>query len=146
MGQWLNTCRHLYNKALAERKEAYERDKTYISYYDQANALKKSDESLRAGHSQVLQDILRRLDKAFQNFFRRVKDGEKPGYPRFKSKDRFNSFTFPQSGFDVKEGRLILSKIGAIKLTWHREIPKEGIIKTCAIKCDVDQWYVIFVV
>ncbi|MHC1611210.1 MAG: RNA-guided endonuclease InsQ/TnpB family protein [Candidatus Methanospirareceae archaeon] len=149
MEQWLNTSRHLYNKALAERKEAYERDKTYISYYDQANALKKakkSDESLRAVHSQVLQDVLRRLDKAFQNFFRRVKNGEKPGYPRFKSKDRFNSFTFPQSGFDIREGKLILSKIGAIKLTQHREIPKEGVIKTCAIKRDVDQWYVTFVV
>jgi putative transposase len=94
----------------------------------------------------VLQDILIRLDKAFKNFFRRVNRGEKPGYPRFKSKDRFNSFTFPQSGFKIKRGKVILSKICAIKLIQHREIPKEGKIKTCAIKRDVDQWYASFVV
>jgi len=149
MNQWLDTCRHLYNNSLAERKEVYKRDNNSINYYDQANALreaKKTNEWLQNVHSQVLQDVLRRLDKSFQNFFQRVKNGEKHGYPRFKSKDRFNSFTFPQSGFGIEEGKLILSKIGAIKLIQHREIPKEAIIKTCAIKRDVDQWYVIFVV
>ena len=149
LGQWLNVCRHLYNDSLAERKEAYERDKITINYYDQANALKaakETDERLRAVHSQVLQDVLRRLDKSFQNFFRRVKNGEKPGYPRFKSQDRFMSFTFPQSGYKIEEGKLILSKIGAIKLIQHRAIPEEGRIKTCTIKRDVDQWYVTFVV
>jgi putative transposase len=147
--EWLNTCRILYNQSLSERKEAYECDKTSINYYDQANALreaKKTNEWLKNVHSQVLQDVLKRLDKSFQNFFRRVKNGEKPGYPRFKSEDRFNSFTFPQSGFKIKEGRLILSKIGAITLIQHRKIPEEGIIKTCAIKRDVAQWYVTFVV
>lgn len=147
--QWLNTCRILYNQSLSERKKAYERDKSSINYYDQANALKegkKGNGYLTAVHSQVLQDVLKRLDKAFQNFFRRVKRGEKPGYPRFKSKDRFNSFTFPQWGFKIKDGKLVLSKIGAIKLIQHREIPEEGIIKTCAIKRDVGQWYVTFVV
>lgn len=148
--QWLNTCRHLYNNSLAERKEAYEHDKTTINYYDQANALKeakRTDEWLSAVHSQVLQDVLRRLDKAFQNFFRRVKNGgEKPGYPRFKSWDRFNSFTFPQSGYKIETTRLVLSKIGAIKMKMHRKLPKDARIKTCAIKRDIDQWYVTFVV
>lgn len=147
--QWLNTCRHLYNKSLAERKDVYEQDKASINYYDQANALKaakKTDEQLRAVYSQVLQDVLLRLDKSFQNFFRRVKNGEKPGYPRFKSWDRFNSFTFPQSGYKIEDGKLVLAKIGAIKLIQHREIPEDAVIKTCAIKRDVDQWYVTFVV
>ena len=149
LAEWLNTCRILYNQSLSERKEAYERDKSSINYYDQANALKESKKGngyLTAVHSQVLQDVLKRLDKAFQNFFQRVKRGEKPGYPRFKAEDRFNSFTFPQSGFKSEEDTLVLSKIGAIKLIQHREIPKEAIIKTCAIKRDADQWYVTFVV
>jgi putative transposase len=147
--EWLNTCRILYNQSLSERKEAYERDKSSINYYDQQNTLKESKKGngyLTAVHSQVLQDVLKRLDTAFQNFFRRVKKGEKPGYPRFKSEDRFNSFTFPQSGFKIEAGKLVLSKIGTIKLIQHREIQKEGIIKTCAIKRAVDQWYVTFVV
>ena len=147
--EWLNGCRILYNQSLHERKEAYKKDKTSINYYDQANKLrelKKEDERFNNIHSQVLQDVLKRLDKSFQNFFRRVKNGEKPGYPRFKSEDRFDSFIFPQSGFAIKEGKLILSKIGNIKLKQHREIPHEAIIKTCTIKRDVDQWYVTFVV
>ena len=147
--EWLNTCRILYNQSLSERKDAYERDKSSINYYDQANALKagkRGNGYLTAVHSQVLQDVLKRLDKSFQHFFRRVKQGEEPGYPRFKSKDRFNSFTFTQSGFKIDAGKLILSKIGAIKLKQHREIPQEGIIKTCAIKRAVDQWYATFVV
>jgi len=148
--EWLNTCRILYNQSLHERKEAYERDKSSINYYDQANALKerkKGNGYFTAVHSQVLQDALKRLDKAFQNFFRRVKNGDdEAGYPRFKSKDRFNSFPFPQSGFKIEAEKLVLSKIGAIKLIQHREIPEAGIIKTCAIKRAVDQWYVTFVV
>jgi len=147
--EWLNTCRILYNQSLHERKDAYEKDKKSINYYDQANALKegkKGNRYLTAVHSQVLQDVLKRLDKAFQNFFRRVKRGEKPGYPRFKAEDRFNSFTFTQSGFKIEGGKLVVSKIGAIRLIQHREIPEAGVIKTCAIKRAVDQWYVTFVV
>ena len=147
--EWLNTCRILYNQSLSERKEAYKRDKNSINYYDQANALKEGKRSngyLTAVHSQVLQDVLKRLDKAFQNFFRRGKKGEKSGYPRFEAEDRFNSFFFPQSGFKIEAGKIVLSKIGAIKLIQHREIPAERVIKTCAIKRAVDQWYVTFVV
>lgn len=152
--KWLYTCRWLYNHSLEERKVAYDYAKARLNYYDQANALKfvkqSSDtEWLKQVHSQVLQDVLRRLDKAFQNFFQRVKNGEKkPGYPRFKSRDRFNSFTFPQTGYRITEAgkKLELSKIGDIKLKQHRPIPENGIIKTCSIKRDVKQWYVTFVV
>lgn len=147
--EWLNTCRILYNQSLSERKEAYERDKSRINYYDQANNLtkeKKGNACLRKVHSQVLQEVLKRLEKAFKNFFRRVKRGrgEKPGYPRFKSKERYNSFTFPQSGYKIENGKLVVSKIGAIKIKQHREIPEEAIIKSCAIKREVNQWYAVF--
>ncbi len=147
--QWLTTCRILYNNSLAERKNEWETKKISVTYNDQAAQLKedkKTDLFLRRVHSQVLQDVLRRVDKTFKNFFRRVQKGEKPGYPRFKGKNRYGSFTYPQSGFSIDyEGKkLILSKIGNINIKLHRQIPSEGIIKTCTIKRDVDQWYVCF--
>jgi putative transposase len=92
--EWLNTCRVLYNQSLSERTSAYERDKTSISYYTQTINLtqtKKENPWLKSVNAQVLQDTLKRLDNAYQNFFRRVKQGEKPGYPRYKSIDRFDS-------------------------------------------------------
>lgn len=148
---WLETCRRLYNHSLYERKVVYEYAKASLNYYDQANTLKaakQEDAYLKQVQSQVLQDVLKRLDKAFKNFFRRVKAGETPGYPRFKSQDRYDSFSFPQSGYKIDDGKLKLSKIGGvIKMKYHREIPEEATIKTCAIKREAgNQWYVCFVV
>src|SRR5215471_9563422 len=124
----LALCRELYNAALEERREAYKLQKKTITYYDQANQLPDMKE-LRPEyndiHSQVLQDILRRVDKAMQAFFRRVKQGEEPGYPRFKSYNRFDSFTYPQAGFRLThESRVCLSKIGEVMVKLHR--PVEG--------------------
>lgn len=94
-------------------------------------------------HSQVLQDILRRVDKVMKAFFRRVKNGEKAGYPRFKGYHRFDSFTYVQAGFSLThDSRVCLSKIGSIKVKLHR--PIEGTIKTCTIKKEVDHWYIVF--
>jgi len=125
---------------LEDRKNAYDRCGVGLSYTQQAGQLKYLDLGI---YSQVAQDTLRRLDKAFQNFFRRVKNGDKKvGYPRFQGKNRYDSFTYPQSGFNVKDGKLHLSKIGVIRLFQHREI--EGKIKTCTIKQDGNQWYVCF--
>jgi len=136
----LSTCRHLYNEMLADRKNAYDRCGIGLTYYQQAEQLKYLDLGI---YSQVAQDVLRRLDKAFKAFFRRVKNGETPGYPRFKGYGRYDSFTYPQSGFKILEdGRLKLSKIGVIRMFMHREIT--GKIKTCAIRRDGDQWYACF--
>ncbi len=142
----LALCRELYNAALEERREAYKLQKKSINYYDQANQLPEIKE-LRPEyndiHSQVLQDVLRRVKKAMDNFFRRVKQGEKAGYPRFKSYNRFDSFTYPQSGFSLThDNRICLSKIGEVMVKLHR--PMEGTIKTCTIKREVDQWYIVF--
>ena len=79
---------------------------------------------------------MKRVERSFKNFFNGF------GYPRFQGRERYNSFTFPQSGFKIEDGKLNLSKIGNIKIVLHREI--EGIIKTCTIKKDIDQWYVSF--
>jgi putative transposase len=90
--------------------------------------------------------VLRRLDTTFQHFFRRITNGEKAGYPRFKGQYRYDSFTYPQSGFalDYHHQKLRLSKIGAITIKLHRAIPAEGVIKTCTITRDVDHWYACF--
>ena len=144
----LNTCRHLYNDSLAERKDAYEADKRNVNYCVQANGLtaaKVDNPSLKEVHSQILQDALKRLEKAYQNFFRRVKQGEEPGFPRFKGYDRYDSFTYPQSGWKfIGKKKLKLAKIGVVKIKMHRPIPAEAKIKTCTIKREADQWYAVF--
>jgi putative transposase len=136
----LNDCRWLYNAALEQRKVAYKGCQTSLNYYDQAKELKNLE--LKHIHSQVLQDVLKRADKAFQNFFRRVRLGEKAGYPRYKGYNRYDSFTYPQSGFSLTDNKLKLSKIGTIKVKLHRQI--KGIIKTCTIKRELNNWYVYF--
>ncbi len=146
MNQWLEECRWLFNHFLAERKEAWEREQRSINYHAQATSLpafKEQRPSLVSIHSQVLQNVAVRIDLAFKAFFRRVKAGEKPGYPRFRGKGRYDSFTFPQSGFSVNGKFLHLSKIGNIKLVLHR--PIEGQIKNCTIKRSATgKWYAVF--
>jgi len=143
----LNLCRELYNAALQERRDAYKINGLSINYHAQAAQLpqiKQIREDVGAVYSQVLQDTLRRADKTFDAFFRRVKNGETPGYPRFKSATRFDSFTYPQSGFRLEGDKLHLSKIGSCRVRLSR--PIAGTIKTCSIKREVDGWYVIFAV
>ncbi|MBU4075732.1 MAG: transposase, partial [Euryarchaeota archaeon] len=132
----LSTCRYLYNDSLAERKRQAELNRLkkifdvfpwgkpeWINYYDQANDLSGSKTDFQNEvHSQVLQNVLKRVDRSFKNFFNGF------GYPRFQGRDRYNSFTYPQSGFELKDGKLILSKIGTFKIILHRKI--EGKIKT----------------
>ncbi len=93
----LTHCRELYNAALQERKEAYKYAGKSITYNMQANDLpeiKDIREEYQDIHSQVLQNVLKRLDGAFDRFFERVKNGETPGYPRFKGRNRYTSFTY----------------------------------------------------
>jgi len=97
-------------------------------------------------HSQVLQNVLHRIDLAFKSFFQRVKiKNSKVGFPRYKSLDRYDSFCFPQSGFAIKNNRVELSKIGLVKVKFHRTIPDGSKIKTCTIKREGKQWHVVFV-
>lgn len=143
--QAFETCRRLYNDFLYERKFMYEYDKTNITYIWQQNSLpfrRKLNPYLQNIHSQVLQDVARRVDKAFKNFFRRVKAGETPGYPRFKGKCRYDSITYPQSGYKIEGDKLVLSCIGSVKIKLHREI--EGKIKTCSIIEKNSKYYACF--
>jgi len=130
--------RELYNAGLEERKTAWEKcgvSVTFAMQSAQLPSIKEGRPEYRTINAQVLQDVLHRLDKTYQAFFRRVKLGEKPGYPRFQGRERCDSFTYPQvgehGGAVVDGGLLILSKIGRIPLRLHR--PLEGTPKTVTI-------------
>jgi putative transposase len=143
----LDECRWLYNQMLEYRKLAYEELDIKLTKYDLLMllpAMKIDRPSLNIVHSQVLQDVVIRLDRAFEGFFRRVQAGEKPGYPRFRGIHRYDSFTFPQSGFSLQNQKTLkLSKIGDVAIKLHR--PIEGEIKTCTLICDVNgNWNVSF--
>ncbi|VUT26705.1 MAG: putative transposase [Candidatus Methanolliviera sp. GoM_oil] len=146
----LNACMVLYNDCLTERRDAWKTSHKSINYYDQANQLKEIktfDDELKEVHSQVIQDVLKRVDKAFKNFFRRIKEQkEEPGYPRYKQRTRYNSFTYPQKGFKLEDKKLILSKIGSVNVKKHRGLPEDANtkIKTCTIERDLDRWYACF--
>ncbi|MET0466889.1 MAG: transposase [Chitinophagaceae bacterium] len=145
--QTLSVCCELYNAALQERRDAWRVSRKSVSYYDQQNQMpeiKPLRSDVAAVFSQVLYDPLLRIDKAFKGFFRRVKVGQKAGYPRFKSVKRYNSFTYPQKGYILEGSKLHLSKIGSVRVRLSR--PIEGKIKTCTVKREADGWYVIFTV
>jgi putative transposase len=152
--QVLWRCRELYNAGLEERKTAWETCHVSVTFTKQSEQLPDIKEVRPEYHdinAQVLQDVLHRLDKAFQAFFRRVQAGEKPGYPRFQGKRRYNSFTYPQLGEHggaalddsvlsrAKIGHIRLAKIGRIRMRLHR--PLEGTPKTVTIIREADGWY-----
>jgi putative transposase len=141
------TCRHFYNDLLRERKDAYDTSGISITKAQQLRKVKvEKDTSPYAAdiHSHILQNVVADLDKAFQAFFRRVQAGEDPGYPRFKSRNRFAGFGFKEygNGLKIDGRRLKLSGIGRIAVRWHREI--EGQIKTARIYCRAGKWFVAF--
>jgi putative transposase len=174
----------LYNAALAERKDAYKQHERTVLYENergqcivahmQANLkvrdvssfeqirelvdIKDVREEYRDIASHVLQNVILRVDRAYQGFFRRVKNGEKAGYPRFKGRNQYDSFTYPdRAGWkltvdDQKNNKdekyqkykapLHLSKIGTVKVILHRAI--KGTIKTLTIKRENNHWYAVF--
>lgn len=142
--RWLGACCDLYNAGLQERRDAYRVQGKSISYCEQQVQLKEiraDHEDLRSMFQGVQVDALRRLDKAFRAFFRRLKAGQKPGYPRFRSRTRYDSLTFPV-GFKVEGDKITFSKLGSVRMRLHR--PIEGEIKTATIRRQVDGWYVAF--
>jgi len=146
----LEECRWLYNHFLEQRKNAWEKDKKSIDCYEQSKLLPKLKQkrpSLKIVYSQALQNIPIKIDKAFYAFFRRIKLGQKPGYPRFKEKGRLHSFIFPQmnSGYKITPtSKLRLFGVGHIKINIHRALP--GNVKTCTItKSPSGKWYACFV-
>jgi putative transposase len=142
-------ARWLYNKLLEQRKTLWENDKQSISCFEQQKLIpqfKIERPTLKAAFSQVLQDVAKRLERAMQGFFRRVKRGETPGYPRFRGHHRYNSITFPQVPTGCKitaDGQLAVSGIGNVAMVYHR--PLGGKPKTATISCSpTGKWYVSF--
>jgi putative transposase len=150
--EWLNLCCELYNAGLDERKSAYRMAGASLSYASQCAELpgcKEVRPELCEVPSQVLQDVLKRVDLAFDAFYRRMETGQTPGHPRFKSRFRYDSLTFKQYGnsFNLlpgskkKTGTLVLAKLGSVKMVLHRSI--KGTPKTATVKrTQTGKWFV----
>ncbi len=143
----IETCRRFYNDLLEERRDAWTNERRSISKAEQlrkVKELKATSPYARNIHSHVLQLVVADLDRSFQAFFRRVRGGENPGYPRFKGKNRFSSFGFKEygNGFKIDGRRLRLYGIGRIAVRWHRPLPCTP--KTIRIVRKADGWYAMF--
>lgn len=142
----LEDCRFLYNHLLEIRKNKWEKQKKSIGVYDTQNLipkLKKEYPKLKEVYSQVLQNVNIRVDLAYQGFFRRIKTGETPGYPRFRGKGRYSSICYPQygKGCELNENKLSLSKVGIVYVEIERKIT--GTPKTITIsKTPTNKWFV----
>ncbi len=148
LNETLSVCRLVYNSMVHERTALHEQGLTSPTFYTQAPALaqwKKNHAELKTVHSQVLQNVARRVELAFQSFFRRVKAGEAPGYPRLKGVGQYDSITYPQSGFKIGESAVSLSLLGKqerVKAKIHR--PIVGKVKTCTVRRYGSKWFVCF--
>jgi putative transposase len=148
LGQCLASHRELYNAALQERRDAWRLSKTAVFYKDQSAQLKqirevRPDVAVWSFSSQ--QATLRRLNRAFTGFFRRVKAGETPGYPRFKSAHRFDSIEWPRDGDGCRwhpdTHKVYLQGIGQVKVTVHRQV--QGRVKTIQVRREGRRWMLI---
>ncbi len=145
--QWLNLCRRLYNQSLEQRIKTYKEEGKSVFVYEQMSQLpelKKTFHEFKIVGSQCLQDVLQRLDKAYKSFFQRVKQNNgKAGFPRFKSQNRYDSFTLKQAGWKLEGRYIYIKNIGRFKLFLSR--PVEGKIKTVTIRrSSTDKWFVAF--
>ena len=131
----LMLCRHVYNAAVGERREAWHLRGVSVNYYQQQAELPGIKEAMpeyAEVNAQVLQDVVLRVDRAFQAFFQRMRERRTPGYPRFHGRDRYHSFTYPQVGEHggarldggTDNGFLVLSKIGRIPIRLHRSLER----------------------
>ena len=150
-------AQQLYNKILEKIKSEYKNSRKFVVNKSSLNkymkeAIDENKDFLKL-YSQTRQDIFIRLQKAFQNFFKRCRDkaqGKKAkvGFPRFKSADRYCSITYPQSNGSFliekagKSNMLRIARIGRVKIDLHREI--NGTVKTMTIKRDAGKYYAIF--
>jgi putative transposase len=146
LGIMLETHRRLYNLCLEQRRGEYETHRRSVRYADQSSEFKdlRGDNPFFARlNFSSAQATMRRLDKAYTAFFRRCKTGGKPGYPRFRSRDRYDSIEFPAYGDGIRlsDNRLRVQHVGLIKTKVHREVV--GTVKTATLKREADKWYVV---
>jgi len=154
LSEMLRDHRSLYNGALQERRDAYRHiSKTSVKYGMQSAQLKdiRAFDPERQGRWSFSsqQATLRRLDKAFAAFFRRVKSGEKPGYPRFRGVNWFDTVEFPKDGDGCRwdstphdpATRVRLQGVGHVKVNQHRAVV--GRVKTVSVKREGRKWFVV---
>jgi len=146
LDEQLELCRNAYNQLLDHCKQQYKEKGKTPSQFDLNNLLiplKQMRPEFSRIHSQVLQNIAKRIKDGYTNFYARRKAGLKAGLPRFKKYGRYKSITYPQSGFKIEGNKLNLSKIGAIRIRQHRDI--QGQIKVLTVKrCPSGRWYACF--
>jgi putative transposase len=147
LSEMLETHRRLYNACLEERKRRYEEEGVTVTFLEQRSRF-KFDRVANPFYAKLPTNAayttMDRLELAFKAFFRRLKSGEKPGYPRFKGRDFFDSMgfgTYPH-GAKLDGDRLYVQHIGDLRVKLHR--PVEGAIKTLSIKRESDKWYAVF--
>jgi putative transposase len=136
----------LYNAALEQRKYAWRMLRRSMTLYEQFRELT----DVRADgmgpdrmSCSAMRDPLLRLDRAFTAFFRRVKSGTKPGYPRFRSARRYDSLTW-DFGWGLRDGRLALQGIGHTRVKWHRPLPIGASVRTVTVRRIAGRWYACF--
>jgi len=147
LNKTVEVCRQWYNACLEARKTVYNMEYLNLSKFEQLAEVKKYKEenvSIGGFNSHMLQVVVTDVDKTFAAFLRRVANDEEPGEPRFKGKSRFNSFGLKEygNGFKLDGKRLYVSKIGRIRVRWHREL--EGTIKTLRVVRHAGKWYACF--
>lgn len=143
----LAICCELYNAGLQERRDAWKLQRKSIRWFDQNRqlaAIRKERVDVSSIHTDVLENVLRRVDLAFQAFFERARSGHNPGYPRFRSARRYDSITFRQIGKALLGNKLRLSRIGQVRIKVHR--PIHGTIKTLTVKREAGRWFAVFAV
>ena len=141
----LGACRRLYNACIEQRQVAWAHRRPITRYAQerQLSELRSSDPEFGGVYSHVLQDVVRRVDLAYLAFFRRCKSGEKPGYPRFRGRDRYDSFSYKQPGngcVRFEGGRVSFSKVcDRVRVFQHR--PILGKIQTVTVLRKASGWY-----
>ncbi len=150
----LNITRNVYNAALEQRTCAYKETNSNVTYAAQCKHfgdLRRIDSyGLGVLNCACMQQTLRRLDKAYRAFFRRIKSGEKAGFPRFKSDSRWNSLEFTYNNGcrlvfeNDNRAMLYIQNVGEIKIKYHRDIPSGAKIRHVVVKRKLDKWYVYF--
>jgi putative transposase len=145
----LESQRQLYNAALEELIDAYRKAHVTRTYFDQTKALtewRRDDPEASALPVALQRATLKRLDEAYKGFFRRVKSGGKPGFPRFRGKGWFDSFGFREfQGISMQAGKLRFNGMpGALRVHLHRPIPAQALVRNCIFRRDVKGWIVGF--
>jgi putative transposase len=144
--------RLVYNAALEQRIATYQETGQGIGYRAQwvrfRDLRHNSPDTIGQLNASSLQHLLRRLDKAFTDFYRRLKAGEKPGFPRFKSRNRFKSMEYTYGdGCKLRQNepgliRLYVQNVGEMRICYHRAVPAHANLKHLVIKQVNKRWYV----